>query len=97
MNEAARDTINAALNRARQCGIRAVRVIGHTDTSGSQDYNDDLSQRRANVVRDALDAGGVDGSIITTEARGETDLARSTPDGVREPLNRRAAVTIMFR
>jgi hypothetical protein len=34
---------------------------------------------------------------ITTQARGETELARATPNGVREPLNRRTAVTISFR
>ena len=34
---------------------------------------------------------------ITAQARGETDLARATRDGVREPLNRRTAVTISFR
>ena len=34
---------------------------------------------------------------ITTQARGETDLATPTRDGVREPLNRRTAITISFR
>jgi outer membrane protein OmpA-like peptidoglycan-associated protein len=48
------------------------------------------------VVRDALTARGLPGSI-QTQARGETDLARATRDGVREPLNRRSAVTISFR
>jgi hypothetical protein len=34
---------------------------------------------------------------IETAARGENELARATRDGVREPLNRRTAVTIRFR
>jgi outer membrane protein OmpA-like peptidoglycan-associated protein len=49
------------------------------------------------VVRDALGARGIDAAAISSEARGETDLARETRDGVREPLNRRTAVTISFR
>ena len=49
------------------------------------------------VVRDALVARGIAAGSITTQARGETDLARATRDGVREPLNRRTAVTISFR
>jgi outer membrane protein OmpA-like peptidoglycan-associated protein len=97
LNQAAMDTINAAIQRARQCALRAVRVVGHTDTSGSAEYNDELSQRRAAVVRDALVAAGMSASIIAVEARGEADLARATGDGVREPLNRRTAVTIAFR
>jgi outer membrane protein OmpA-like peptidoglycan-associated protein len=97
LNSAAQDTINAALQRARQCNIAAAMVIGHTDTSGPEDYNQELSERRAAIVRDALVAGGLPAQIIRTEARGETDLARPTPDGVREPLNRRTAVSIAFR
>jgi outer membrane protein OmpA-like peptidoglycan-associated protein len=72
-------------------------VIGHTDTSGSTQYNQGLSERRASVVRDALVARGIGAGSITTQAHGETDLARPTRDGVREPLNRRTAVTISFR
>ena len=37
---------------------------------------------------------GIDSSIITEEAKGETDLAKATRDGVREPLNRRSEVVI---
>jgi outer membrane protein OmpA-like peptidoglycan-associated protein len=74
-----------------------VLVVGHTDTSGSTEYNQGLSERRSSVVRDALVARGVPASIISTDARGESDLARPTADGVREPLNRRTAVTITFQ
>ena len=72
-------------------------VIFLLDTSGSTRYNVGLSERRASVVRDALVSRGMSAGAIRTEARGETDLARATRDGVREPLNRRTAVTITFR
>jgi OOP family OmpA-OmpF porin len=97
LNQAALETIDAAVARARQCNVGGVVVVGHTDTSGSTQYNIGLSERRASVVRDALVARGVAAGSITTQARGETDLARATRDGVREPLNRRTAVTISFR
>lgn len=97
LNQAALETIDAAVNRARQCNVSGVVVVGHTDTSGSPTYNQGLSERRASVVRDALVARGIGAGAITTQARGETDLARATRDGVREPLNRRTAVTISFR
>ncbi len=97
LNQAALETIDAAVARARQCNVGGVVVVGHTDTSGSAQYNIGLSERRASVVRDALVARGIGAGSITTEARGETDLARETRDGVREPLNRRTAVTISFR
>jgi outer membrane protein OmpA-like peptidoglycan-associated protein len=97
LNQAALETIDAAVARARQCNVGGVVVVGHTDTSGSTAYNQGLSERRASVVRDALVARGVVAAAIQTQARGETDLARATRDGVREPLNRRTAVTITFR
>lgn len=52
-----------------------VRLDGHTDLSGSAAYNIDLSQRRANRVRDYLVAQGVSASQLTTQARGETQPA----------------------
>jgi OOP family OmpA-OmpF porin len=97
LNQAALETIDAAVARARQCNVSGVVVVGHTDTSGSAQYNIGLSERRASVVRDALVARGIGAGSITTQARGETELARATRDGVREPLNRRTAVTISFR
>jgi OmpA-OmpF porin, OOP family len=97
LNQAALDVIDQAVARARACNVSAVAVVGHTDTSGSTAYNVGLSERRASVVADALVARGIAAGSITRQARGETSLARQTRDGVREPLNRRTAVTISFR
>src|SRR5262249_21733825 len=97
LNQAAIEVIDQAAARARSCNVNTVVVIGHTDTSGSNRYNQGLSDRRAAVVRDALVARGIASSAISTEGRGEPDLAKPTRNGVREPLNRRTAVTISFR
>lgn len=64
-----------------------VRLDGHTDLSGSAAYNMDLSQRRANRVRDYLVAQGVSGSQLTTQARGETQPV--APGTGPVPANRR--------
>jgi len=90
----ATEIVRQAAAHARAGGATRVHVVGHADTSGSAAYNVRLSQRRAATVRDALIAQGVTGGAITTEGRGETDLARATADGVREPLNRRATINI---
>lgn len=72
-----------------------VTVTGHADASGTADYNQDLSKRRADKVVAALQRLGIPSRILDEEARGESDLAVETPDGVRHPLNRR--VTVDFR
>lgn len=88
--------VQEAASRALENDIETVVVSGNTDTSGSSAYNQALSERRARVVRDALIANGVSADRIRTEAYGETNPAKPTPDGVREPLNRRTEVTISF-
>ncbi|MEO1013758.1 MAG: OmpA family protein [Pseudomonadota bacterium] len=89
--------IQNAAAQALQNDIDVVLVSGNTDTSGNAEYNQRLSERRAQVVRDALIANGVPAGSISTEANGERNLAKPTPDGVREPLNRRAEVVISFQ
>lgn len=69
-----------------------IAVAGHTDTSGSAAYNLGLSARRAEAVRQALVAGGVPADAIMTDSFGESDPLVPTPDGVREPSNRRAEI-----
>lgn len=92
----ASNLVREASARALANDIDGVVVQGNTDTSGGSAYNQALSQRRANVVRDALIANGVPADIIRTESNGENNLAKATPDGTREPLNRRTDVTISF-
>lgn len=74
--------------------VRGIVLVGHTDTSGPTDYNDRLSVRRSNSVKNALVARGVPAHLIRTEARGENDLLVKTADNVREPANRRAQITL---
>ncbi|MBB5517420.1 OmpA family protein [Amphiplicatus metriothermophilus] len=89
--------VREAAQRALANDIDVVMVEGHTDRSGSSAYNQALSQRRANVVRDALIANGVPANRIQVSALGEDRPAKPTPDGVREPLNRRTEVRISFQ
>ncbi len=69
-----------------------ITVSGHADTSGSAQYNQQLSQRRAEAVREYLLSQGLGSAQISVEAKGETDLLVPTADGVREPSNRRAVI-----
>ena len=75
--------------------ITAVKVVGYTDTSGSKQYNKRLSAKRANAVRAALVARGVDPNLLMIDSRGEDELMVPTADEVREPANRRAEITFV--
>ncbi len=53
--------------------IKAVIVTGHTDRIGSDAYNQKLSERRANQVKDYLASQGVDPAIIDAVGKGESE------------------------
>ena len=71
-----------------------IQVNGYTDTSGTKTYNMALSRRRADAVRGALLGDGVASDRIATAGYGEQNLRVPTPDGVKEPQNRRAEILI---
>ncbi len=78
----------------KKTGSLKVAVAGYTDTSGTAAYNMGLSHRRADTVRAALIKDGVPAAAITTAWYGKTNLAVPTPDGVKEPRNRRATIAV---
>jgi len=80
----------AAVYRAG--GVATVQVTGYTDTSGSARYNQRLSHRRAHQVARVLARLGVPWTAMAITGRGENDLAVATPDGIRDPHNRRVTV-----
>ena len=85
-----------------QCAkVELILVSGYTDRLGSQQYNQKLSERRANAVKAYLVKKGVDASRIDTMGMGKTLQIKSCPDGKdRKALiaclapNRRAVVEI---
>lgn len=69
-----------------------VLVWGFTDRSGSERYNQGLSERRANAVAGYLAGKGVSRNRMSVQGFGETRLAVDTSDGVREARNRRVEI-----
>jgi len=73
---------------------RRVQIDGFTDSVGSDSYNQDLSQRRADAVKSALLSRGIDSSRIGTEGYGKAyPVATNNESGGRQ-LNRRVEVVI---
>jgi outer membrane protein OmpA-like peptidoglycan-associated protein len=71
-----------------------VTVVGYTDAAGTEGYNQNLSQRRSEAVRQALAANGVARGGIEMAWRGKHGQAVKTADGVREQANRRVTIEI---
>ena len=73
---------------------RRIEIDGFTDSVGPDDYNQDLSQRRADAVKAALLSRGIDGSRITTQGFGKSFPVASNNDSGGRQLNRRVEVVI---
>lgn len=67
-------------------------VWGFTDTVGTKEYNQKLSERRANAVADYLVAKGVSRDRFVVQGFGMTKLAVETPPQTPEPRNRRVEI-----
>jgi outer membrane protein OmpA-like peptidoglycan-associated protein len=86
--------LGEAADAAKTDGSASVQIVGHTDTVGSDDYNQKLSDCRANAAKGGLVAKGVPAGSITASGRGETELLVKTGNNVKEPQNRRATIDI---
>lgn len=73
---------------------RRVQIDGYTDSVGTDSYNLDLSQRRANAVRSALQVRGIDATRITTQGYGKEFPVASNADSGGRQLNRRVEIII---
>jgi len=67
----------------------SAQVVGHTDSTGSAEYNQMLSERRANAVRQYLVDRGVPGYSLSAEGRGEYEPRESNATEEGRALNRR--------
>ena len=81
--------INAELPRARHLGTVTLFVVAHTDTVGGNDYNLELSTRRAQAIARWFRAQGVK-IPIAYDGVGEGALLVKTADEIDEARNRRA-------
>lgn len=94
LTSAARGVISDVVAAVQGVSNPIISLVGHADTSGNAAYNVGLSERRVNRVAAALADSGVAMGGVTRAARGESQPAVATGDGVREPRNRRVNITL---
>lgn len=78
-------------------GISLVEVQGHTDERGNDAYNLDLSDRRANAVREYLIGKGVEAQRLNAQGYGETQPIDRNHNEAAWAKNRRVAFLILKR
>jgi OmpA-OmpF porin, OOP family len=90
----AMNTMDRLANFLKQGEGRSVVVEGHTDSTGSDSYNMELSRRRADAVRTALIERGVNGDQIQSTGKGEGVPVASNDNVGGRQQNRRVEIII---
>ena len=72
-----------------------VRIEGHTDSTGSEDYNQGLSERRSQAVTDFLVSGGIESSRLQTAGYGESQPMADNSTREGRAMNRRAEIKVI--
>jgi OmpA-OmpF porin, OOP family len=94
LTDRARQIVAEAAQNSRRVQSTRIEVAGHADRSGTPQYNQRLSLRRADAVAAELVRQGVGRDEIAVQAFGESRPLVQTADGVREPQNRRVEVVL---
>ena len=82
------------LDDLKQRPVADIVVVGHTDTVGSDAFNDALALQRAETIRVALIRRGIASADVVATGRGKRELLVPTADGVAEPRNRRVEIVV---
>ena len=94
LTAASQQTIDELVAAARARPGGDIIVTGHTDTKGSGAFNDDLSRRRAQQIRQVLIEHQFPAARIEAVGRGERELLVPTADEVDEARNRRVTIEV---
>ena len=78
----------------RGANIQKITVVGHTDSKGSDAYNQKLSERRASTVANYLAENGVPSQLIEAYGQGEKNPVATNKTAEGRAQNRRVEVTV---
>lgn len=94
LREASKENLNNLASSLSSFGDSKLLLVGHTDNTGSDSYNLDLSRRRADAVASYLISRGVPSARIATSGRGETEPIAPNDNEADRQKNRRVEVAI---
>ncbi|WP_353206965.1 OmpA family protein [Sphingorhabdus sp.] len=90
-----RSTLDQVASTLTQYEKTYVDVMGHTDSTGSDTYNQTLSERRASAVADYLSIRGVQSARLATRGYGESQPKASNLDAAGRSANRRVEIRLV--
>ncbi|MDE1165894.1 MAG: OmpA family protein [Pseudomonas sp.] len=90
----ARSALSGLMDKFKSADVVSIKVVGHTDSVGSDQYNQKLSERRANSVAQYLLSQGLAPSKLSSEGRGESEPIADNSTDEGRAKNRRVELHI---
>jgi outer membrane protein OmpA-like peptidoglycan-associated protein len=94
LTPAAKSQLDTLMDKLRNADVVSIKVIGHTDSKGSDAYNQALSERRASSVAAYLLSQGLAPNKLTSEGRGESEPVADNASDEGRAQNRRVELHI---
>ncbi|VVM81485.1 hypothetical protein PS862_02613 [Pseudomonas fluorescens] len=94
LTPSAQGQLDSLLSKLQGADVVSIKVIGHTDSKGSDAYNQALSDRRASAVADYLLSRGLAANKLTSEGRGEREPVADNETDAGRAKNRRVELHI---
>ncbi len=94
LKSASKSTIKVIYQDIEKRKNPIIKIVGYTDSMGSEKKNLVLGEKRAQKIKQLIDDKGLKYLQITLESMGEKNQKIKTKDGVNEPRNRRAEILI---
>ena len=95
LKPAAKAKLDDLLDKIKSINLEVIIAIGHTDSVGSDEYNNKLSMRRSNAVKAYLVSKGVDKTRIYTEGKGESHPVADNKTKEGRAKNRRVEIEVV--
>ncbi len=90
-----KEKLDDLASKMQGINVEVIIAVGHTDSVGSDAYNQKLSIRRAESVKAYLQAKGIEANRIYTEGKGETQPVESNKTADGRAKNRRVEIEVV--
>ncbi|AWY43181.1 OmpA family protein [Pseudomonas putida] len=90
----AKSQLDSIMGKLEDASVVSIKVVGHTDSVGSDAYNQGLSERRASSVAQYLLSQGVAPAKLTSEGKGESEPVADNATDEGRAKNRRVELHI---
>jgi OOP family OmpA-OmpF porin len=95
LKPAAKSKLDDLVDKIKSINLEVIIAVGHTDSVGSDEYNQKLSLRRSNAVKAYLVSKGVDKTRIYTEGKGESQPVADNKTKEGRAKNRRVEIEVV--